>query len=195
MKGVVLVENILIVSSTEQGMQNIADLIGEDNYSRRDSASSAESARRLLASQSYDTVFINSPLRDEFGDELARRAAASSDTGVIMFVKNELEAETESKVCTYGVFVIAKPVNKALFYKAVRLLEAVSYRMKGVQSENDRLQRKIDDDRTINRAKAVLMKYLSMSEPQAHKYLEKQAMDLRITKAEVAKRLLSTYEN
>ena len=112
-----------------------------------------------------------------------------------MFVKNELEAETESKVCTYGVFVIAKPVNKALFYKAVRLLEAVSYRMKGVQSENDRLQRKIDDDRTINRAKAVLMKYLSMSEPQAHKYLEKQAMDLRITKAEVAKRLLSTYEN
>ena len=188
-------ENILIVSSTEQGMQNIADLIGEDNYSRRDSASSAESARRLLASQSYDTVFINSPLRDEFGDELARRAAASSDTGVIMFVKNELEAETESKVCTYGVFVIAKPVNKALFYKAVRLLEAVSYRMKGVQSENDRLQRKIDNDRTISRAKAVLMKYLSMSEPQAHKYLEKQAMDLRITKAEVAKRLLSTYEN
>ena len=34
-----------------------------------------------------------------------------------------------------------------------------------------------------------------MTEAQAHRYLEKQAMDMRITKAEVAKSILSTYEN
>ena len=64
-----------------------------------------------------------------------------------------------------------------------------------MQSENAKLQRKLDEGRIIDRAKGILIKYLSMTEPQAHKYLERQAMDLRISKTEVAKRLLSTYEN
>ena len=68
-------------------------------------------------------------------------------------------------------------------------------RIRSIQNENIRLQRKIDDTRLINRAKGILIEYLSMTEPQAHKYLERQAMDLRISKTEVAKRLLSTYEN
>ena len=58
-----------------------------------------------------------------------------------------------------------------------------------------RLKKQIDDIRLINRAKYILMEYLSMTEAQAHRYLEKQAMDMRITKAEVAKSILSTYEN
>jgi response regulator NasT len=34
-----------------------------------------------------------------------------------------------------------------------------------------------------------------MSEEQAHRYLEKQAMDLRTSKLEVAKQVIRTYEN
>ena len=65
----------------------------------------------------------------------------------------------------------------------------------GVQKENVRLKKQIDDIRLINRAKYILMEYLSMTEAQAHRYLEKQAMDMRVTKAEIAKSILSTYEN
>ena len=39
------------------------------------------------------------------------------------------------------------------------------------------------------------MEYLKLSEPQAHRYIEKQAMDLQISRAEVAARVLETYEN
>jgi response regulator NasT len=34
---------------------------------------------------------------------------------------------------------------------------------------------------------------LKMSEPQAHRFIEKQAMERRITKGEVARRVISTY--
>ena len=95
---------------------------------------------------------------------------------------------------SYGVFVLSKPVSKAWFYKALHLLEAAEYRTRNIQHENQRLQQQINEAKIINRAKGVLMEYLSMTEPQAHKYLEKQAMDLRISKLEVAKRLISTYE-
>ena len=33
-----------------------------------------------------------------------------------------------------------------------------------------------------------------MSESQAHRYIEKQAMDLRVTKKEIAENILKTYE-
>ena len=68
-------------------------------------------------------------------------------------------------------------------------------RLNGVRVENVRLRKKIEEIRLINRAKYILMEYLSMTEQQAHRYLEKQAMDLRITKIQVAENLLSTYDS
>ena len=57
-----------------------------------------------------------------------------------------------------------------------------------------RLQDKIEEIRLVSRAKCVLIEVLGMTEPQAHRYLEKQAMDLRCTRREVAQGVLSTYE-
>jgi response regulator NasT len=38
------------------------------------------------------------------------------------------------------------------------------------------------------------MQYLGFTEQQAHKYLEKQAMDKRCTKIEVAQKVIEMYE-
>lgn len=64
----------------------------------------------------------------------------------------------------------------------------------GLKSENQRLQKQIEEIRLVNRAKCVLIQYLSMTEPQAHRYIEKQAMDLRTPRREIAERILKTYE-
>lgn len=47
----------------------------------------------------------------------------------------------------------------------------------------------------INRAKTTLMEYLGFTEPQAHRYIEKHAMDMRVTKIEIARNILKIYEN
>ena len=52
-----------------------------------------------------------------------------------------------------------------------------------------------EDIRLIDRAKCILIEYLNMTEKQAHKYIEKQAMDLRTTRRAVAESLLRTYES
>ena len=51
-----------------------------------------------------------------------------------------------------------------------------------------------DEQRLIIRAKRMLMLYLNMSEPMAHRYIEKRAMDMRVTKNEIARNILKTYE-
>ena len=194
-KGVGFLDSVLIISSNEQSISSFSQMLRSERLHTIDSAKSGAEGRRRISERDYDIILINSPLADEFGDTLALDAADNTDSGIVLFVKSDHEAEIESRVSQYGVFVLGKPISKVLFYKSVRLLEATRNRLKGVKHENVKLQKKIDDIRIVNRAKYILIEYLSMTEPQAHKYLEKQAMDLRITKIEVAKRLLSTYEN
>ena len=60
--------------------------------------------------------------------------------------------------------------------------------------ENRRLREKIEELRIVERAKCVLIEHLSFSEEQAHRYIEKQAMDRRMTRRSVAEGILNTYE-
>ena len=57
------------------------------------------------------------------------------------------------------------------------------------------LRNMVEDMKVINRAKLLLVTCLNMTETQAHRYLEKQAMDLRTSKLHIAKQVIRTYEN
>ena len=48
--------------------------------------------------------------------------------------------------------------------------------------------------RIVNRAKCLLIEQLKMTEEEAHRYIEKQAMDRCVTKRTVAENILSTYK-
>lgn len=51
-----------------------------------------------------------------------------------------------------------------------------------------------EEKRLIERAKKVLMTCLNMSESEAHSFIQKQAMNLRISKLQMALEVLKMYE-
>ena len=68
-------------------------------------------------------------------------------------------------------------------------------RLKIAERKAQRLENREDELRVVNHAKWVLISNLGMSESDAHKYIEKQAMDMRMPKKEVAANIIKTYEN
>lgn len=184
---------ILIVSSTENGRHFLEELLRSHAYSKVLTASSGSAARRLIIEGQYDLVLINTPLCDEFGHELAVWVAEQTSAGVMMLVKTELADEISYQVEDDGVFVVSKPVSRQLFFQSLKLLEATCSRLQQLKKENRRLRQKIEEMRVVNRAKCALVQFLGFSEAQAHRYIEKQAMDMRITKQEVAEDVLRTY--
>ena len=183
-------ESVLIVSSDQKSTAYLYDLLRDEQLSI------IESTENIAEIQSdYDLVLIDAPLKNDLNGKAAAELFAKTDSRIILAVPKELERDFESKSEKYGIFVIAKPVDKNTLRKTLHFFRAMNKRLGGMQKENVKLKKQIDDIRLINRAKCILMEYLSMTEPQAHRYLEKQAMDLRITKAEMAKSILSTYEN
>lgn len=188
-------DSVLVVASSEKGRDILSELLGTGAFSQIITAGSGSEARRILVQNDFDLVVINAPLSDEYGHELALMAIDTTWAGVILIVKNEMVDEISAKVENFGVFVMGRPIGRQFFYQALKLMAASHKRITGLKNENIKLQKKIEDIRLIDRAKCVLIQYLNMTEPQAHRYIEKQAMDMRITRAEVAQGILKTYES
>lgn len=188
-------ENVLIVSYSEKGVAAISELLHAISCNNIVIVHSCGEARRKLLERDFDLILINSPLKDESGENLSREIAAKGASQVIFIVDSGRYDDISAAVEDYGVITIAKPINKHIFWTALKLAKASQNRLRSMQVENNKLVQRIEDIRIVNRAKYILISYLKMNEEEAHKYIEKQAMDMRITRREVAEGILKTYEN
>lgn len=186
-------EKVLIVSGTEKSQQLLTELFAAAPRPALTLAASGAAARRLLLETDFDLVLVNTPLPDEYGHEFAVLAARGR-AGVILITRAENEDELAARVEDYGVFVLPRPLSRAAFFQSLKLMRAVRRRVEGLLDENRRLRDKIEELRIVERAKCVLIEHLSFTEEQAHRYIEKQAMDRRSTRRAIAEGILNTYE-
>lgn len=194
MKGGESMESALVVSYTEKSVDFFCEMLRALPCRQIVTLPLCGDARRMLLERDFDLVIINAPLRDESGEELAREIASQGISQVILVVKNEYFDEISTTAEDYGVFTVAKPINRTFFRSVLKLAKAGQNRLRRMNAENCRLAQKIDDIRIIDRAKCLLISYFKISEQEAHRSIEKQAMDMRMTKKEVAEGILKTYE-
>jgi Response regulator with putative antiterminator output domain len=187
-------ENVLIISRSKNNILSFTETLHAAACSSVSSLHSCGDARRLLLEQDFDLVIIDAPLKDESGESLARHIAVKGLSQVLLIVKSEHFEEISSVTENDGVLVISKPLNTALFWSALKLAASAQVHTKRLQSENSKLTQKIEDIRIIDRAKCILISFLNITEKEAHKYIEKHAMDMRTTRRKIAEGILKTYE-
>ena len=154
----------------------------------------AAGARRGLRENSYDRVVINTPLPGEFGTRLAQDICQHSAAGVLLLVKAEHFPDIDGRLTPQGVLVLSKPMSTQLFTQSLRLLCGTRERLRGLEKKNATIEEKMEEIRLVNRAKWLLIEELNMTEQEAHRYIEKQAMDRCVTKRAIAEQILSTYK-
>ena len=185
-----------IIVSTNSDISELSEqLLRIEGCGKTAVAASCNEARRLVKNDTEpELVIINTPLPDEFGQELAEMIAETTSAGIILICSGDVADDIADRVSDSGINVLAGPVTSELLQRTIRLVIAARVRMAGVKKESADILSRIEEMRTINRAKTTLMKYLKFTEPQAHKYIEKQAMNNRQTRLEVAVRILAQYE-
>ena len=187
------VYSVLVVSASEKFNIVTASLLPESDYSPVFFLTSASSARRLLSERDFDFVIINAPLPEENAERLAIDVASSSKSVVLLLVKNEVHDEVYERVRGHGVFTLEKPVSKPLMNNALRWMAEVRDRISGYEKKEMSIEEKMAEIRLVNRAKWLLIENEKMTEPIAHRYIEKAAMDMCITKKEVARRIIDKF--
>jgi response regulator NasT len=188
------VNSVLIVASKDKMQDSIRSLLPPGDFDPVVCVPGGGAARRCLLAGAFDVVVINSPLTDESGSELALDIVSNSHSGVLMLVKEDMYDQTAYTVENEGVLCVVKPLSQSDLYRAIRLAAATAARLRSTVKKTATLQAKMKEIRTVNRAKWILIERLGMSEPDAHRYIEKQAMDRSVTRAEVAESVIRTYE-
>lgn len=140
---------------------------------------------RLLAEQPVDAVILGPENID-----LAIEISGRTFTGVLLLVPPEEMEHLIPSCVSAGILLAAHMDTEAAF----RQLMALCSRLRTLRLQTTALKRQLDDTRLVNRAKLLLMEHLKMSEGEAHRYIEKTAMDTGFKRRGVAESIIRTYE-
>lgn len=184
----------LIVSAGANANEYLARHMTELGYPRPVIVPSGGEARRQMDGKEFEVIVINTPLPDEFGHELGVDAVQKTDAGVILLAKTLTADQIAGRLQDYGVLVLGKPFGAPQFRQAVQIAASNYRRLAVLRAENARLLDKIAQLRLVDRAKCFLIERRGMTEADAHRLIEKTAMDTRRSRGEVARELLEQEE-
>ena len=184
----------LIVSAGASSNEYIAARLAEMGYARPVILPSGAEARRRMPDADFDLIVVNAPLPDEFGHELCMDAVAGTDAGVVFLVKAAQAEQLLAPLNEQGVLLLSKPFSNTLFVQVMHMAAASNHRLLLLRQENQRMQEKLAQVRLVSRAKCCLIELGRMTEAEAHRCIEKKAMDTRRDRAEVAQEILDAYD-
>ena len=186
--------SVLIVTASDSFTEKIMPLLPVTDYWPVTTAHSNSEARRRIVETAFDIVLINAPLPDDFGMRLAIDICTGSGAGVLLMVRNDQFDDVYARVVGYGVLTLSRPTSMQMVAQNLRILCATRERMRRMEEKQTAVEEKIDEIRLVNRAKWLLIECLGMTEPEAHRYIEKQSMDRRVSQREVAQAVIKTYQ-
>ena len=183
----------LLVSSSEAQTQRISALLTRARIVPFDHADSARQALEQFDAGGIDGVLIAEPVAGSAGQELALQLKKRHCMAVLLAAPEHADAAA-ALLEQSGVLVLPSDAPESLIVQTIRLLTAVRIQLEQMQHKTEKLEAKVADIRIINRAKLLLVQHLQMTETEAHKYIEKQAMDTSMRRRTIAENIIRTYE-
>jgi response regulator NasT len=137
-------------------------------------------------------VGMQRPDRDTLDD--VRHMTRHDPRPIVMFVDVDdpafMEAAIEAGVSSYNVVGTRLPDIKPIIQAAIAMFR----RFRQIEVELRRAEQGLAERAVIDRAKVVLIRTRRMSEPDAYKWLRRQAMDRGRRIADIAAELLETTD-
>lgn len=187
--------SILIVSSSIKGKNVLLDLLRaiDSRYDIK-CVTNGTMAREEIQVINYDLVIINYPLKDETGDALACDISSRCNSNVVLLADSDNSQDIENKLLKYGVVTVSKPISRSIFNTAIKSAIANINKLNKLIEENNKLKKRLDEFKYVSKAKCFLIEYDKLSENEAHRYIEKKAMDTRTTKTQVAISIINRFK-
>lgn len=121
------------------------------------------------------------------------RLAEGSEAVFLLLVRPGTYEAVWRFVQAAGICVMSWPAPQEVFRQTLRNLLLLKKSLRAMQEKTDQLQSQLQDMKRIQKAKSLLMNQLGMSEADAHRWIEKAAMDRCVKKREIAETIIRMY--
>ena len=184
---------ILILCSKPELVKELRTLMLQQGYSPAEYSLSADEARRKLDFFEPELILVNAPLQDELGIDFVLDISDNTDAGIIILAKHEHLEEMQYRLEKVGALILPKPINRMTLLQTAKFATHSRKSIKGLKHQNDDLEKRIQDRKVIEKAKWILVEKMNMTEPQAHRYIQKRAMDSRTSQIKVAEEIIINF--
>ena len=184
--------NVLIVCGKSEVASSMESTLFKEGYYPVNCAHSANEARRQFFLQP-DLIIVSAPLPDELGIDFVYDAHERTSAGIIVIARPEQVSSMQDALESTGAMILPKPINRLTLLQSARFALSVRNSMEQLRIERDKLKKRMDERKIIEQAKWLLVERLSISEPEAFRYIQKKAMDLRLPQLQVAEEILKEY--
>lgn len=182
-----------LIAANEQVAASLKEIMAHAGQYQITVCQTAGEARRSISRLETDLVIINTPLPDDTGIGLAEDVSTGTDCSVILLVKAELSDMLQEKVEDSGVFVVPKPLSRQLFYTALKYVGAARQKLFMAQKKHIECKRALEDLKIVCKAKCLLIMD-GLTEEEAHKKIERDAMNQRKTKRGIAEEIILSFK-
>ena len=184
---------VMIVSANAKVIDFVKSLLPQYKFYPVIVTSNAAEARRTLRRTPIDIIIIDTPLSDEFGTKLAEDL--SFEYAVAVIVKPELVERTAYKLEPNGVITLSKMLQKSILLQTLMILASSVSKMRQLRKDNSDLKLKLRELKLVTEAKSLLITEMGMTENDAHRYIEKTAMDKGLKKSDAVKLIIEELKN
>ncbi len=170
---------------------DLAEMLVEEGYEVVGEAGDGETAVRLAEELKPDLVILDIKMPIMDGLAAAERIAGARIAPVIILTAFSQRDLVERARAAGAMAYLVKPFQKSDLVPAVEIALSRYSEIAALESEVAGLTDRLEIRKTVERAKGALMTTYGMTEPQAFKWIQRTAMDHRMTMKEVAERILA----
>ncbi len=170
---------------------DLAEMLGEEGYDVVGQAGDGERAVELAEELRPDLVVLDVKMPKLDGISAAQRIAAQRIAPVVILTAFSQRDLVERARDAGAMAYLVKPFNKHDLVPAVEMAVSRFAELQMLEAEVADLTERLETRKLVDRAKGVLQAQLELSEPESFRWIQKTAMDLRLSMRQVAEGVIT----
>ncbi len=165
---------------------DLAEMLAEEGVEVVGQAADGEQAVALVEELRPDLVVMDVKMPKLDGISAAERIASQRIAPVVMLTAFSQRELVERARDAGAMAYLVKPFSKSDLVPAIEMAVSRFAEIAALEAEVAGLEDRLETRRAVERAKGLLQEALGITEPQAFRWIQKTAMDLRMSMRAVA---------
>jgi AmiR/NasT family two-component response regulator len=165
---------------------DLVEMLTEEGYDVVGEAGDGEAAVALANELRPDLVVMDVKMPKLDGITAAERIAADRVAPVVMLTAFSQRDLVDRARQAGAMAYVVKPFGKSDLIPAIEIAMGRFAEIRAVEAEVSDLTERLESRKAVDRAKGLLQTGLGLTEPEAFRWIQKTAMDLRKSMREVA---------
>jgi len=169
---------------------DLRETLEEEGYTVVGDTGRGDEMIELVAATNPEVVILDIKMPGMDGIEVARCIAESHGAAVVILTAFSQREFIDQAIEAGALAYLVKPFQRSELVPAVEIARARHREMRAITDQAQTLANRLEDRKTIDRARGVLMDEVGLSETDAFRFIQQAAMNERANMADVARQVL-----